>query len=71
VRQAAEVGDDIFDIFREFHERLKKKSKLANFEIIGTIADIHQQVLSIIFQFFPCMGVGVVKTKQKTVWRGV
>ena len=43
----------------------KKKSKLGNFEIIGTIADIHITVLSNIYHFFPCMGVGVIKQSRK------
>ena len=65
MRQATEVSDDIFDVFREFHEWLKKKSKSGNFEIIGTIADIHKIVLSNIFHFFPCMVVGVIKQSRK------
>ena len=65
--QATEVGDDIFDVFRKFHYWLKKKRKLGDFEIIGTIVVVAKIVLSNIFHFLSCMGVGVKNTKHKTV----
>ena len=49
----------------------KKKRKLGDFEIIGTIVVIDIHVLFNIFHFLSCMGVGVKNTKHKTVWRGV
>ena len=47
------------------------KSKLGNFVVIGTIVVIRYMFFPIVFHFLSCMGAEVIKTKHKTVWRGV
>ena len=54
-----------------FTSGLKKKRKLGDFEIIGTIVVITYTVLSNIFHFLSCMGVGVKNTKHKQCGAGV